>query len=133
MLQNPQTHQFESFYGIALKRRTRLTFFRVKLVFECDFQISWSLGPWDFGSEGCWDLGTIGSWDHQEGCQMTIEFKHEDKCSKLLRCGTQYIWNSCLAVQYWLYSWWMRMFCQLELLFYFRLKSVNANFVSIYL
>ena len=62
--------------------KTRWTFFRVQLVFECDFQISWSLGPWDLGSEGRWDLGTIGPWDHQEGCQMTIEFIHEDNFSK---------------------------------------------------
>ena len=31
---------------------TRWTFFRVKLVSECDFKISWSLGPWDLGTLG---------------------------------------------------------------------------------
>ena len=29
---------------------TRWTFFRVKLVFEFEFDISWSLGPWDLGT-----------------------------------------------------------------------------------
>ena len=27
--------------------QTRWTFFRVKLVFEFEFELSWSLGPWD--------------------------------------------------------------------------------------
>ena len=31
---------------------TRWTFFRVKLVFECEFEMSWSLGPWDLGTLG---------------------------------------------------------------------------------
>ena len=31
----------------GIKVRTRWTFFRVKLVFESDFEISWSLCPWD--------------------------------------------------------------------------------------
>ena len=31
---------------------TRLTFFRVKLVFECDFEISWSLRPLYLGTLG---------------------------------------------------------------------------------
>ena len=47
---------------------TRWTFFRVKLVFEFEFEISWSLGPWDLGTPGPWnpwtleplDLGTLG-------------------------------------------------------------------------
>ena len=30
--------------------------FRVKLVFECDFEISWSLGPWDPWTLGFLDL-----------------------------------------------------------------------------
>ena len=34
------------------KSITRWTFFRVKLVFECDFEISWSLGPLDLGTLG---------------------------------------------------------------------------------
>ena len=37
-------------------RNTRWTFFRVKLVFECDFEISWSLGPWDPWTFGLLDL-----------------------------------------------------------------------------
>ena len=32
--------------------KTRWTFFRVKLVFECDFEISWFLRPWDLGTLG---------------------------------------------------------------------------------
>ena len=40
--------------------RTRWTFFRVKLVFECEFEISWSLGPWEPGTLGPLDLGTLG-------------------------------------------------------------------------
>ena len=36
---------------------TRWTFYRVKLVFECDFEISWSLEPWDLGT-----LGPLDSW-----------------------------------------------------------------------
>ena len=46
-----------------IRRKTRWTFFRVKLVFECDFEISWSLGPWDHGSFGHLDLSTLGPWD----------------------------------------------------------------------
>ena len=34
------------------KTETRWTFFRVKLVFECEFEISWSFGPWDLGTPG---------------------------------------------------------------------------------
>jgi len=37
---------------------TRWTFFRVKLVFECEFEISWSLGPLDLGTLGPWDSWT---------------------------------------------------------------------------
>ena len=37
-----------------LKRITRWTFFRVKLIFEYDFQISWSFGPWV-----PWNLGLL--------------------------------------------------------------------------
>ena len=33
--------------GGVFLRITRWTFFRVKLVFQFDFKISWSLGPWD--------------------------------------------------------------------------------------
>ena len=43
---------------------TRWTFFRVKLVSECDFEISWSLGPyelWTFGFLELWTIGTLPS------------------------------------------------------------------------
>ena len=36
------------------------TFFRVKLVFECNFEISWSLGPLDLWTLGPWDYWTLG-------------------------------------------------------------------------
>ena len=36
--------------------QTRWTFFRVKFIFECDFEISWSLGPWDPWTLGLLDL-----------------------------------------------------------------------------
>ena len=36
----------------TLVYRTRWTFFRVKLVCECEFEISWSLGPLDLGTLG---------------------------------------------------------------------------------
>ena len=44
---------------------TFITLFRVKLVFECEFKISWSLGPLDLWTFGPWDLGlrTLGLWD----------------------------------------------------------------------
>ena len=42
---------------------TRWTFFRVKLVFEFEFEISWSLGPWDLGTTGPWDSWTLGPLD----------------------------------------------------------------------
>ena len=41
---------------------TRWTFFRVTLVFEFEFEIFWSLGPWDIGTPGTLeplDLGTL--------------------------------------------------------------------------
>ena len=37
--------------------KTRWTFFRVKLVFEFEFEISWSLGPWTLEPL---NLGTLG-------------------------------------------------------------------------
>ena len=37
---------------------TRWTFSRVKLVFEFDFETSWSLGPLDPGTLGLQDFGT---------------------------------------------------------------------------
>ena len=40
--------------------KTRWTYFRVNLVFECEFEISWSLGPWDPWTLEPLDLGTIG-------------------------------------------------------------------------
>ena len=42
---------------------TRWTFFRVKLIFECEFEISWSLGPWDLGTPGPWNPWTLGLLD----------------------------------------------------------------------
>ena len=39
-----------------LQLSTRWTFFRVKLVIECEFEISWSLGPLDL-----WTLGPLPS------------------------------------------------------------------------
>ena len=38
------------------QRQTRWTFFRVKLVFECDLVISWSFRPFDLGSLGLLEL-----------------------------------------------------------------------------
>ena len=42
---------------------TRWSFYRVKLVFECDFETSWSLGPWEPWTLGPLDLWTTGPWD----------------------------------------------------------------------
>ena len=42
--------------------QTRWTFFRVKLVFECDFEISWSLRPWDLGTLGPLSSSTTSSY-----------------------------------------------------------------------
>ena len=42
---------------------TRWTFFRVKLVFEYDFEISWSFGPWVLGTLRPSDLGILGLLD----------------------------------------------------------------------
>ena len=42
---------------------TRWTFFRVKLVFECEFEISWSLGPLDLGTPRPWNPWTLGLLD----------------------------------------------------------------------
>ena len=38
-----------------------LTFFRVKFVFECDFEISWTLGPGDPGTLGLLDTFPLPS------------------------------------------------------------------------
>ena len=38
---------------------TRWTCFKVKFVFEYDFEISWSLGTWDHWSFGHWDHRTF--------------------------------------------------------------------------
>ena len=43
---------------------TRWTFFRVKLIFECEFEISWSLGPLDLGTLGPWDSWTSSLCQH---------------------------------------------------------------------
>ena len=37
---------------------------RVKLVFECEFEISWSLGPLDLGTLGPWDSWTSSLLQH---------------------------------------------------------------------
>ena len=55
-------------YVTNLMFKTRWTFFRVKLVFECDIEISWSFGPWVLGmlwpfNLGPWDSWTSGLWD----------------------------------------------------------------------
>ena len=56
MIGNIQHTQIKMYEGLALSffihisYRTRWTFFRVKLVFECEFEMSWDLGtpgPWD--------------------------------------------------------------------------------------
>ena len=39
------------------------TFFKVKLIFECDFEISWTLGHSDLGTLGPWKSWTLGLWD----------------------------------------------------------------------
>ena len=41
-----------SLAGMSIWTKTRWTFFRDKLVFECEFEISWSLGPLDLGTLG---------------------------------------------------------------------------------
>ena len=43
---------------------TRWTFFRVKLVFEYDFEIYWSFRPWDHGSFGHLDLSILNHGTH---------------------------------------------------------------------
>ena len=43
--------------------KTRWTFFRVKLVFECEFEISWFFGPWNLGTPGPWSPWTLGFLD----------------------------------------------------------------------
>ena len=49
-----QLHNTANFviYCKCYESTTRWTFFRVKLVFECEFEISWSLGLWDLGTPG---------------------------------------------------------------------------------
>ena len=68
-----QTSQIECMSGVISKRcsahaileiKTRWTFFRVKLVFEFEFEISWSLGPLDLGSSGPWDSWTFSLLQH---------------------------------------------------------------------
>ena len=39
-----------------IELKARWTFFRVKLGFECEFEISWSFGPWDLWTPGPWTL-----------------------------------------------------------------------------
>ena len=45
-------------------QETRWTFFRVKLVFECEFEIYWSFGPLDLGTLGPWDSWTSSLLQH---------------------------------------------------------------------
>merc|ERR1712122_353634 len=53
------------FFVMVIKlKMTRWTFFRVKLVFECEFEISWSLGPWDLGTPGPWNPWTSSLHQH---------------------------------------------------------------------
>ena len=49
--------------SLSLLNETRWTFFRVKLVFEFEFEISLSLGPLDLWTQRPWDSWTIGLWD----------------------------------------------------------------------
>ena len=49
---------------LQIRNQTRWTFFRVKLVFECEFEISWSLGPWDLGTPGPWNPWTSSLHQH---------------------------------------------------------------------
>ena len=46
-----------------ITEKTRWTFFIVKLVFEFEFEIYWSLGPWDLGTPGPWNPWTLGFLD----------------------------------------------------------------------
>ena len=41
------------------EQETGWTFFRVKLVMGCDFEISWTLGPWEPGTLESRDFGTL--------------------------------------------------------------------------
>ena len=47
-----------------MQNKTRWTFFRVKLVLECEFEISGSLGPLDLGTLGPWDSWTSSLLQH---------------------------------------------------------------------
>ena len=49
---------------LILMIQTRWTFFRVKLVFECEFEISWSLGPWDLRTPRPWYSWTSSLLHH---------------------------------------------------------------------
>ena len=49
--------------ALLFSRSTRWTFFRVKLVFECEFEISWSFGPWELGTPEPWNPWTLGLLD----------------------------------------------------------------------
>ena len=50
----------EDNFTLNLNTLTRWTFFRVKLIFEYDFEISWSLGPRDPWTFKLWNLWTLG-------------------------------------------------------------------------
>ena len=63
-LNDTQHTHFVIVFSIPTKNHiTRWTFFRVKLVFEYEFEISWSLGPWDLWTPGPWNPWTLGLLD----------------------------------------------------------------------
>ena len=55
-----QSGMLEDNFTLNLNTLTRWTFFRVKLIFEYDFEISWSLGPRDPWTFKLWNLWTLG-------------------------------------------------------------------------
>ena len=60
---NENHEEIEKLLTYINKTKTRWIFFKVKLVFECEFEISWSLGPWDLGTPGPWNPWTLGLLD----------------------------------------------------------------------
>ena len=52
------------YFSPLISKVTRWTFFRDKLVFEFEFEISWSLGPLDLGTLGPWDSWTSALLQH---------------------------------------------------------------------
>ena len=55
---NPKYSNFQCIFA------TRWTFFRVKLVFEFEFEISWSLGPLNLRTLGPWDSWISSFFQH---------------------------------------------------------------------